>query len=84
MTTATEALIVPLAGNSRWVTITMLCQHAGGKDRSGVLRALKRAGVKVEKIPGCRGYRIAERDANRFVARQWPELGPMRLPTAGH
>ncbi|HEY2343843.1 MAG TPA: hypothetical protein VGH90_12455 [Chthoniobacteraceae bacterium] len=60
-----------------YVSIPMLCAHAR-KHRSSVIRALKIAGVTVEKIPGSKGLRILERDANDFLARQWPEAGPLR------
>lgn len=42
-----------------------------------MLIAMKKAGVATEKIPGVRGVRIVERDADKFLARQWPEVGPM-------
>lgn len=59
-----------------YVTIAMLCAHAG-KHRTSVLRALKSAGVEVAKKPGVRGIRLTEKEANRFLAMQWPEVGPM-------
>jgi hypothetical protein len=63
----------------RYVTIAMIAAHAK-KDRSSVLRALKLAKITPEKITGALGYRIKERDANTFLARQWPSAGPMPLP----
>jgi hypothetical protein len=59
----------------KYVTIPMLCAHAH-KHRSSVIRALKIAGVAMEKTPGAKGLRILERDANDFLARQWPQAGP--------
>lgn len=58
----------------------MLAQHAK-KHRGTVIRALQVAGVTVERIPGVAGLRIAESEANKFLRRQWPEAGPMPLPT---
>jgi len=62
---------------NRYVTVAMLCQHAG-RSRSAVVRALKRSGVTVEHMPGVKGGRILERDANRFLALQWPDAGSLQ------
>jgi hypothetical protein len=56
----------------------MLAKHAG-KDPKTVKRALRAANVTLEIIPGVRGYRITERDANRFLFKQWPEAGAIRV-----
>lgn len=66
---------------TRYVTIAMLCKHAG-KHRSSVIRALRFANVKQEKFPGARGVRITEKEANAFLAKYWPEAGPLPMPIA--
>ena len=68
--------------NGRWVTLAMICEHAK-KHRSSVVRALKAAGVQTERIAGCKGVRLREREANRFLLRQWPEAGPLPMPAQG-
>jgi hypothetical protein len=60
----------------KYVTIPMLTRHAR-KNRSTVIRALRAANVSTEKIPGAKGLRIPEEEANAFLARQWPEAGPL-------
>lgn len=66
----------------RYVTISMLCAHAK-KHRVTVIRALRNAGVNLELIPGCRGHRIPEKEANKFLLRQWPEVGPFPINAIG-
>lgn len=61
-----------------YVTVSMIAKQAG-KGRNTVTIALKRAGVKVERSPGVRGLRITKKDANRFLAKQWPEVEPFRF-----
>lgn len=58
----------------KYVTIAMLSDHTG-KHVTSIRRVLKTAGVIVETPKGCKGARIAERDANRFLLRHWPEIG---------
>lgn len=58
------------------ISITMIARHAG-KHRASVLRALAAAGIKPQKLPGARGLRLPEREVNKFLARQWPEVGPL-------
>lgn len=65
--------------NGHWVTINMLMEHAQ-KSRSAVLRGLRLSGITPEKLPGVKGVRIKERDANRFLAKQWPAAGPLPIP----
>lgn len=60
----------------RYVTVKMIGDHAK-KHRSSVIRAMKAAGVKVEKFPGCKGDRVPEREANRMLNLHWPEVGPL-------
>lgn len=62
----------------KYVTIGMIAAHAK-KHRNTVVRALKMAGVKIERMPGVKGGRIAERDANKFLLRQWPGVGPFPI-----
>jgi hypothetical protein len=61
----------------KYVTINMIRDHAQKKASQTVIAALKAAGIKMEKIPGVRGWRITERDANKFLMLQWPEAGPL-------
>lgn len=60
----------------RHVTIAMIVAHTG-KTVGGVMKALRNARTPMEKIPGVKGWRILEKDANRFIAMQWPQCGPM-------
>lgn len=60
----------------KFVTIAMLCEHTG-RHRSTVFRALKAAGIRAQSVPGCKGLRLPERDANKFLLRQWPEVGAL-------
>ena len=62
--------------HSRFVTVAMLCAHAG-KHRATILRALRAAGISAERAKGLRGLRLTERDARRFLSRQWPEIPPL-------
>jgi hypothetical protein len=62
-----------------YVTIPMLAKHVNKNPRS-VRHALIAAKTPVERIPGVKGLRIVEKDANRFLLRQWPEAG-MLPPT---
>lgn len=64
----------------KYVTIQMLVKHTG-KHRNTIERALRLAGVAMEKTPGIRGIRVKLADANKFLLRQWPEVGPMNLET---
>lgn len=65
----------------RYVTIKMLCKHAK-KSPKGMIQALKRGGVVLKKEPGdARGYRLSGREANKFLERQWPSVGPLPLPS---
>jgi hypothetical protein len=73
--------VTPPLTNGRWVTVTMIAKHAK-KCRSSVLAALKAQGIRTEKVRGARGYRVQEKDANRFIARQWPEYPPLPRPGA--
>jgi hypothetical protein len=59
-----------------YVTIPMICAHAG-KAPGTVLRALKARAIPTERLPGAPGLRIEVREANKFLRRQWPEVGPM-------
>ncbi len=54
----------------------MITRHAR-KNRSTVIRALRAANVATEKVPGAKGLRIREEEANEFLARQWPAVGPI-------
>lgn len=58
-----------------YLTIPMIAKHAG-KHSGTVLRALKLAGIPAEKTKGVRGIRITLANANKFLARQWPEVAP--------
>jgi|GEM_PF-4062384 len=60
----------------KYVTIAMLCAHAK-KHRSSVLRALRAAGLTPQRLPGCKGLRLPEPEATDFLARQWPQAGPL-------
>lgn len=63
---------------TRYVSVAMLAAHAK-RDRKSVTRALKLAGIRVDMSPGVRGFRIEHKDANRFLAKQWPEVPPISL-----
>jgi hypothetical protein len=60
----------------KYVTVAMIAEHAD-KCPASVPAALKAAGVKPEKLPGVKGVRIPERDANKFLLRHWPDVGAM-------
>jgi hypothetical protein len=64
-----------------YVSIAMLAQHAG-RTPQAVRDALKAAGYSPERFPGVRGYRLQAEDANRFLSRHWPQVGPMTQPGA--
>lgn len=64
-----------------YVSIAMLAQHAG-RTPQAVRDALRAAGYSPEKFPGVRGYRLQAKDANRFLSRHWPQVGPMTQPGA--
>jgi hypothetical protein len=64
-----------------YVSIAMLAQHAG-RTPQAVRDALKAAGYTPERFPGVRGYRLASKDANKFLSRHWPQVGPMTQPGA--
>jgi hypothetical protein len=62
----------------RYVTLGMICKQAG-KSRAAVSRALRMANVTTEKTSGVKGLRILEKDANRFLAKHWPDVRLFRL-----
>lgn len=62
----------------RFVTIAMLAAHAK-KHRCSIIRGLRLAGIKLEKTLGVKGGRLPVKDANRFLAKQWPDVAPMSL-----
>jgi hypothetical protein len=64
-----------------YVSIAMLAQHAG-RTPQAVRDALRAAGYSPERFPGVRGYRLQAKDANRFLSRHWPQVGPMIQPGA--
>ena len=66
----------------RTVTIAMLCAHAA-RSRSAVVRGLRAAGIRPRRVPGVKGMRLTEEEANHFLHRQWPAVGPLRFPTSG-
>jgi hypothetical protein len=59
----------------------MLAEHAR-KTPQAVRDALRAAGYSPEKFPGVRGYRLQAKDANKFLSRHWPQVGPMIQPGA--
>ena len=64
-----------------YVSIAMLAEHAR-KTPQAVRDALKAAGYTPERFPGVRGYRLQAKDANKFLSRHWPQVGPMIQPGA--
>jgi hypothetical protein len=64
--------------NPIYVTTAMIAKHAG-KHQESVMRALKLTQTPVVNMRGVQGIRIELRDANRFLALQWPEAGPMTV-----
>jgi methylmalonyl-CoA mutase cobalamin-binding subunit len=66
-----------------YVTISMLAEHAR-KTPQAVRDALRAAGYEksLAKITGVRGFRIEAKDADKFLSRHWPQVGPIRLPGA--
>jgi hypothetical protein len=63
-----------------YATIKMISK-ATNKHQVTVHRALKNAGVVMEKTPGVKGFRLPLNVANKFIARQWPEYPPMQPVT---
>jgi hypothetical protein len=61
----------------RYVTTAMIAKHAG-KHQESVARALKLTKTPIMRTPGVKGMRVDLRDANKFLALQWPEAGPMK------
>lgn len=66
-----------------YVTVPMIAAHAG-RTPQAVRDALRAAGYKdlLNKITGVRGFRIETKDANKFLSRHWPQVGPMTQPGA--
>ena len=64
-----------------YVSIAMLAQHAR-KTPQAVRDAMKAAEFKTEKFKGVRGFRVKTAEANKFLARHWPQVGPMQQPGA--
>lgn len=62
---------------TEFVSVKMLAEHAKRRVNA-IYRAMKAAGVKAEKFPGVQGLRIPKQVANKFLAKHWPEVGPMR------
>lgn len=60
----------------RYVTVQMIAARAK-RHPDSVMRLLKASQTKLEKFPGVRGYRIAEKDANRLIAGAWPNVPPL-------
>jgi hypothetical protein len=56
----------------KFVTIKMISEHVG-RTKQAVGKALRMAGVKPEKMAGVKGLRLPLKQANDFIARQWPE-----------
>jgi hypothetical protein len=63
--------------NMKYVTTAMIARHAG-RHQESVARALKLTKTPVVWTPGVKGLRVELGDANRFLALQWPETGPMK------
>lgn len=64
-----------------YVTVPMIAAHAG-RTPQAVRDALRAAGYSPEKFPGVRGFRIQSKEANKFLSRHWPQVGPMTQPGA--
>ena len=64
-----------------YVSIPMIAAHAG-RTPQAVRDALRAAGYSPEKFPGVRGFRLQAKDANKFLSRHWPQVGPMQQPGA--
>lgn len=62
-----------------YVTVPMIAAHAG-RTPQAVRDALRAAGYTPEKFPGVRGFRLLAKDANKFLSRHWPQVGPMTQP----
>lgn len=58
------------------VSTAMLVRHTK-RSTSAVIDAIKRNKVPFENLGGRAGIRVAIKDANRLVQRQWPECGPI-------
>lgn len=63
----------------KYVTIAMICAHTK-KSNAAVNRALHMAGVEIHRFQGVKGIRIKATDANVFLRKQWPDVGPLPLP----
>ena len=61
-----------------FVTVTQIIEHTG-RSRSAVERAMKAASVKAERRKGIKGIRITLKEANRFIALQWPDVPQINL-----
>lgn len=59
-----------------FVSLQMVAAHAG-KHIASVRRAMKTAGLPLQKEPGVRGYRVPLKEANKFLAKQWPQVPPL-------
>lgn len=62
----------------KYVTIAMIMAHSC-KSKSAVVRALAVAGIQAKKERGVKGCRYELAAINRWLPRQWPERGPMKL-----
>jgi hypothetical protein len=60
----------------KYVTISMLAVHAR-RHHTTIRRALTASGITVERHRGINGLRILKRDADKFLALHWPEIGPL-------
>jgi hypothetical protein len=67
---------------TRYVTIRMIAEHAK-KNINTVISALRVAGVELKAEKGVKGFRIPERDANKFLLKHWPTCGPMPAKVEG-
>lgn len=64
-----------------YVTVPMIAAHAG-RTPQAVRDALRAAGYTPEKFPGVRGFRVPAKEANKFLSKHWPQVGPMTQPGA--
>ncbi|MGV3531739.1 MAG: hypothetical protein ACO1QR_05165 [Chthoniobacteraceae bacterium] len=60
----------------KYVTVAMLAEHTC-KQPATARRALKVAGVNLVRLPGARGMRATEKDANDFILKHWPDAAPI-------
>lgn len=60
----------------RFISVSMIAQHVD-RHPASVLRAMYRGGVIPEKVSGAQGFRLTERDANLFVLKHCPKVGPL-------